>query len=66
MKNMFLRVGMKVDLTEEQFDLLVNNRLSKEELLEIIENGRIDGETYFPQEQYQIDLELPSEYEFCF
>lgn len=66
MKKLFVRVGTMVEFTDEEYDLLINNRLDNDTMLELIKKGTIDGDTYIPQDQYEIDFEMDDEYAFCF
>lgn len=70
MKKLFVRVGTIVELTNEQFKKLQNGKMSNDEMLELIKKGNIEGDSYFPFEQYDEKTndiyELNDEFEFYF
>lgn len=68
MKKLFIRVGMTMEFTEEEYDLLVNGRLDNDTMLEMLKiRAEIDGDTYIPQDQYEADdVELDDDIEFLF
>ena len=64
MKRIWFRVGMEVEITDKEYEILMNEK-PKELMETIIERAKLSGETYIPMNWGDDRYDNPDDDEIC-